>query len=814
MVVQPVGSVTGVAFPTQPQVRLQAADLSAVSLAGIAITAVITSGSGSLIGSLTATTNASGIATFIDVGLVGSGAHTLRFTANGLTDVVSASVSVADRLVVTVQPAGATTGQAFTTQPVVRLQSQDLSFILAPGLTVTATIASGTGVLSGAAIAITDVAGIASFATLVITGSGNHTLSFMVSGTSVLPTTSSTFSVSTAGVASKLAMSVQPGSMAITEVVLSPQPQVRLQDSLSANVLQAGVMVTASIASGPGSLSGTVAVATNAQGVAVFTDLIIAGVGSHTLNFTAIPAGLTAVVSGAISVSSGVATKLAMVIQPSPSGSTAGAAFATQPQVRLQDVASVNILQAGVVVTVAIDTGTGTLSGTATATTNASGVATFVGLALSPAGTFTLIFTSPGLTSVVSNAVVVSSGVATKLAMVVQPSGANPGVAFAIQPQVRLQDAASGNSLQAGVTITAAINSGSGTLSGTVTAVTNASGVATFATLSLTPAGTYTLIFTSPGLTSVVSASLAVQAPGSFATPTHGTRDFENGSITTAFVAAPMPSFTNGTGISNPPRAVSAGWGYSLINNPAEAESGTSYFAYDYSPTTAGAHDTTCDIFRNSSTGANADELYWLFSFKIVGTPPMTELKWNRFTTIGLPQGDNFGLYYSYNTFGFAWGRHDVGNENFLHAIGLNGGVQPVGLVNTYGYTKYGENICNDGAWHRFLCHVQQNPPGGGNPRFRLWFDGTPIRQNPTGGMRNALNSQVYSGAARWTAPLANDPDYGVNAPSWMNVNARFSTNKIFGCDICVAMNQNAGNNGVGRINYDNMAWSTTPLAP
>src|SRR5439155_16464565 len=89
------------------------------------------------------------------------------------------------------------------------------------------------------------------------------------------------------------------------------------------------------------------------------------------------------------------------------------------------------------------------------------------------AGDCTLSFSATGLTGVTSTAITVTAGAATKLTLTTQPSAAaQSGVAFAQQPVVQLRDASGNPVNQAGVVVTAAIATGSGTLGGTLTATT------------------------------------------------------------------------------------------------------------------------------------------------------------------------------------------------------------------------------------------------------------------------------------------------------------------------------------------------------
>lgn len=97
-----------------------------------------------------------------------------------------------------------------------------------------------------------------------------------------------------------------------------------------------------------------------------------------------------------------------------------------------------------------------------------------------------------------------------------QPSdNATVGETFSRQPRIQLR--AGGRDVQrAGVTITAAIASGGGTLGGSTTATTNGEGLAEFNNLSISgDAGSRTLVFSADGFGSVTSNSIDVQRAGS-----------------------------------------------------------------------------------------------------------------------------------------------------------------------------------------------------------------------------------------------------------------------------------------------------------
>lgn len=198
-VTDPSGAVDGVAFTTQPRVRLLDANGNIVSNPSTTVTAAINTGTGSLAGTLTSVTDSNGIAIFTNLKIAGSGNHTLAYTASGLTGATSGTFSVAtsSKLAMVTQPANASSGSAFLTQPAVRLQTSGSANVARSGVSVTAAIASGTGSLSGTTSVNTDANGVATFTNLVITGTGAHTLQFTSSGlTSV---TSGSFTVSASG---------------------------------------------------------------------------------------------------------------------------------------------------------------------------------------------------------------------------------------------------------------------------------------------------------------------------------------------------------------------------------------------------------------------------------------------------------------------------------------------------------------------------------------------------------------------------------------------------------------------------------------
>ena len=100
----PVAALTSEVFDPVVQPVVTVTGQGGTPLVGQEVTARIASGAGTLEGSTTATTDASGVARFVDLGINGTGDHTLEFTA-GAASVTSSPVSVS------ALPAEATTGK-------------------------------------------------------------------------------------------------------------------------------------------------------------------------------------------------------------------------------------------------------------------------------------------------------------------------------------------------------------------------------------------------------------------------------------------------------------------------------------------------------------------------------------------------------------------------------------------------------------------------------------------------------------------------------------------------------------------------------
>ncbi len=323
-----------------------------------------------------------------------------------------------------------------------------------------------------------------------------------------------------AGTPTKLAF-LQGPSNAAAGAAINPAVRVAVEDA-NGNIETAdnATQVNLAIGTNPGSgvLRGGSAV-TVVSGVATFSALSITKAGNgYTLAASSSPS-YTVATSAAFNITPGTATTLVFVT--GPSNSSAGSSITPAVQVAVED-ANGNIETSDNATKVSLAIGTnpagGSLSG-GSAMTVVTGIATFPGLSINTAGTgYTLVASStPSYTAATSapfNISASTTGPPTKLAFVQGPSNATCGSNITPPVRVAVEDAngnieTSDNATQVNLAI--GTNPAGGTLSGG-SAVTVASGIATFSGLSINTAGTgYTLTASStPAYTAATSAAFNI----------------------------------------------------------------------------------------------------------------------------------------------------------------------------------------------------------------------------------------------------------------------------------------------------------------
>ncbi|HEX3866808.1 MAG TPA: Ig-like domain-containing protein [Gemmatimonadaceae bacterium] len=264
-------------------IQLQDASHANVAVAGIAVTAALTSGpsGGTLVGTTTATTTASGIASFGAFGMQGPvGLYTIQFTSAGLAP-VSLAFTNTPGLVVTqawiTQPAG---GQATTTLPPASVGVYDIDNNLVTTATgsfavpITAVITAGTGtsgaVLSGGSAPVNTVNGVATFTNLSIDRSGTAYKLDAVNGTTSGRVTSAAFNVGSGPAASLTWFGAPYVTTVGAPLASASYPTVLVRDALGNPVAGASVLVQPALGN-CAEVVGGVTLTTDATGKAALT---------------------------------------------------------------------------------------------------------------------------------------------------------------------------------------------------------------------------------------------------------------------------------------------------------------------------------------------------------------------------------------------------------------------------------------------------------------------------------------------------------------------------------------------------------------
>jgi len=371
---------SGGMFPQQPVAQLHDIYGNDRAQAGVPVTVSITSGGGTLNGTLTENTDATGAAVFTNLEIIGTvGPRSLTFTSPGLTSVASGTIDVlvgtpTSIVATTSTILGGTVGQPVSNRPTV--QVTDASGNPVVGVTVTFTVSSGGGSVTGAS-APTGLGGIAQVTSWTLgTVAGTNTLDASVG--SLAPVAFE--ATAQAGPLAKLAISTAPSATAQSGSVLGQQPAVQLQDQFGNEVSQSGVAVTVSRSPTSAGLGGTVSINTDASGVATFTDLSLTGtVGSYALGFAS--TGLTSVTSSAITLTAGPAANI-LALSPLTQNSGVGANVTNPPSIQVTDVSGNPV--PGAAVTFTVTAGGGHVSPSTPITTDATGIATLAGWTLGP----------------------------------------------------------------------------------------------------------------------------------------------------------------------------------------------------------------------------------------------------------------------------------------------------------------------------------------------------------------------------------------------------------------------------------------------
>jgi hypothetical protein len=317
----------------------------------------------------------------------------------------------------------------------------------------------------------------------------------------------------------------------------------------------------------------------------------------------------------------------------------------------------------------------------------------------------------------------------TALSITTQPSSsATSGQPFARQPVVQLRDASNNAVAKSGVSVTASILSGGGTLGGTTTVTTNASGVATFTNLAITgTAGSRTLSFTSSGLASATSSAISVSTA---TTPPPGTDEpVFDPSVNTMVYQDNMDGYTSATAMG------AAGQSQPLIApNPSPLTTSSAVQTTENS--VIAGRNGTGKALRLSFSGGNQTSATFL-TWNMPSTPTLATHQFQYWARVSFSQAFSGVLAVKWFE---AWHVHQDRVQWNTHDH-LPCTVDGAHATYFQVYDQSRETTCqgnqpvgpwftdiDDGQWHRFTYQYRPNSRAGARDGFaRMWIDGVKI---------------------------------------------------------------------------------------
>ena len=497
----PTNTTAGAAINPAVTVKVEDAYGNVVTSDSSTVTLTLSSGKFEG-GSNTATATAvNGVATFSNLKIDVAGNYTLTATdgtlaPSGASNGFTISAATASQVLFGQQPSNTAAGVAINPAVAVGVEDKFGNVVTSDSSIVTLTLSSGSFDGGSSTATATAVNGVATFPSLKIDTPGNYTIS-ATDGALTPSGASNSFTISPAA-ASKVVFGQQPTN-STAGVAVDPAVTVKVVDAFGNLVTGDSSTVTLTLSGGTFAGGSSTVTAAAANGVATFSNLIIDASGTYTLSAT--DGALTG--SGAstsFTISAAAADKVVFVQQPT--NAAPGAAISPPVTVDVVDTYDNVVTSNSSTVTLTLSSGT-FAGGSSTATTAAvDGVATFPSLTIDTPGTYTLSATDGTLVaSPASNSFVISGPGAAKVVFGQQPTNATAGVAISPAVTVKVVDAL-GNLITNNsslVTVTLSGGTFAGGLATEIAAAVN--GIATFASLKIDAAGTYTLSATDGTLT-------------------------------------------------------------------------------------------------------------------------------------------------------------------------------------------------------------------------------------------------------------------------------------------------------------------------
>ncbi len=497
---QPSNTPAGVAIT--PAVTVRVTDAGSNPVAGVSVTVSVSGGTPSLTGTVTAATDASGVATFANLSISVAGSYRLEAASSGMTALSSSfQISAATSAVVILAFEGdgqsAAVGTAYAGPLKARVEDLFQNPVVNASVTFVAPVSGASVTFLGSTTVASGADGVAIAPPM---SANTQTGAFQVTANTAAAAGPTLFNLTNvAGSANKLAFVQQPVS-AVAGAILTPPMTVQIQDSSGNAVHTAGISITLqanATVRGQKQLSGNATQSTDSSGLATFANLSISQAGAYTLQ--ADSAGLSSATSNSFSITAGAAAKI-QTTAGTPQSATILTAFPLQLQVRVLDALDNPV--SGVTVTFAAPgSGASATLSAPTAVTDASGQGAVTATANNAAGSYSVTAATAGVAASAGFSLTNLTGSVSHVAFVQQPSNTSAGAAISPAITVLVTDA--GSNPVAGASVTVALSGSAAALAGTLSATTDAGGVATFADLSINVAGSYRLDAVSSGVTAL-----------------------------------------------------------------------------------------------------------------------------------------------------------------------------------------------------------------------------------------------------------------------------------------------------------------------
>jgi YVTN family beta-propeller protein len=498
---QPTDSMAAV--PISPSVVVQVADSAGNPVSGASVTIALQENASLLLGTLTATTDPNGRATFADLSVNVAGTYHLSASSgiSTISNPFQIVPSQSSTLISVNGGSGQSTALATAYPAPLRALVTD-SFgnpISGAPVTFTAPASGAGGSFDGSATVNSDAGGVAAAPLLT---ANSQTGTFQVRATTPAAAAPAIFILTNVGIpASKLAFVQQPTDAA-AGATLSPPVTVVLEDSFGNTVQTAGVPITLQLNPPASTFAPQI---TDANGVATFAALNVNQAGTYQL--LAISNGFVSATSLDFAIRAGAASAI-RVTGGGTQSATVLTAFAQPLQVTVTDAYN-NPVSGFLVSFTSTGTGASATLSLPSAITDANGVASVTAIANATAGSYSVTTSITGGSTSPSFALTNVSGPASQIIFEQQPSNASAGVA--ISPAVVARVVDGGGNPVSGVPVTISLQGGSATLNGTLTGSTDANGDVRFNDLSINASGNYQLVATS-GAIAKVSDSFSISA--------------------------------------------------------------------------------------------------------------------------------------------------------------------------------------------------------------------------------------------------------------------------------------------------------------